>query len=138
MDESDVYFSALTKCYPGTSVNGKGDRAPTRDEVLNCRPFLAREASCVSAELVLLVGGMAIREFLGAGTLASFVGNAYSIADCPRLAALAVEDASARWVVPLPHCSGASLWLNDAQHKSLLNRALAQIRTLLTHGNPVP
>lgn len=134
----DVYFSALTKCFPGACLNGKGDRVPTREEVRACRPFLVREVALVESELVVLVGGVAIREFMGSGSLDSRIGKAYPVGQFKRLAAVTCGCPNARWVVPLPHCSGVSLWLNNPRHRALLDRALTQIRTLLAHGNPSP
>jgi len=138
IEENEVYYSALTKCYPGAGSNGKGDRPPTREERAHCRPFLVDEVALVSPELILLVGALAIREFLGAGALASFIGKAYPIGASRRLVALFGGKTRAQWAVPLPHCSGASLWLNDPDHQTLLNRALEQIRTILAHGSPLP
>src|SRR5579884_3328458 len=69
-----VYLSALTRCFPGKNPKGKGDRAPSPAEIALCRPWLDAEMALVDPDVVLLVGGMAIRAFLGAGPLESFVG----------------------------------------------------------------
>ena len=37
------YLTSLTKCFPGPSASGKGDRAPSAAEVALCRAHLDRE-----------------------------------------------------------------------------------------------
>jgi hypothetical protein len=64
---------------------------------------------------------MAINSFLGAGTLTDRIGNVFSYEGLP--------------VVPLPHSSGASTWLNSQDNKDRLMAAIdaiAQIRSTLT------
>ncbi len=107
----DVSFSALTKCYPGRSPGGKGDRTPTRVELVACRGFLEREIGALQPRVVLLVGGMAVRELLSKHTLAHVVGEVFPGSASP-LVTKALHDSDSVAVVPLPHCSGASLWLN--------------------------
>jgi uracil-DNA glycosylase len=107
------YITAITKCYPGKGRGGKGDRAPTRREQRLCAPFLERELELVRPALLIPVGGMAVRRFCGPGSLSSFVGQAYEI--------------DGRWVVPLPHPSGASLWLNQPANQALLSSALGRL-----------
>ena len=46
----EVYLSALTRCDPGRSPTGKGDRKPSPAEVALCRPWLeASWRSCARA-----------------------------------------------------------------------------------------
>jgi hypothetical protein len=40
------------------------------------------------------------------------------------------QDADGRWIVPLPHPSGASLWLNDPENQVRVRRALEHIQRL--------
>jgi len=110
------YLSAVTKCYPGKAANGKGDRVPTRREQKLCVPFLERELALVRPRVIIPVGGLAVRLFLGATRLADVVGDV-------------VEDGE-RWIVPLPHPSGASLWLNRPENRERVTRALTHIRQL--------
>jgi uracil-DNA glycosylase len=120
-DEDDFratqYMTAITKCYPGKSPGGKGDRAPSRVEQKLCAPFLKRELTLVQPEIIIPVGGLAIRRFLGQVKLVDAVGKA-------------VQDKESRWIVPLPHPSGASLWLNKPQHRALVQRAIEHLRRL--------
>jgi uracil-DNA glycosylase family 4 len=106
-----VYISALTRCDPGPSPRGGGDRKPSLGEIALCRPCLLRELELVRPRIILPVGGMAIEAFLGAQRLEAVIGRGF-------------EQAGAR-LLPLPHPSGVSRWLNDPDHQDLLARALA-------------
>ncbi|HZC07202.1 MAG TPA: uracil-DNA glycosylase family protein [Ktedonobacterales bacterium] len=109
----EVYLSALTRCDPGRSEKGKGDRKPTPAEVALCRPWLERELEQVRPSVILLVGGMAIEAFIGRVKLEEAVGS------------VATRDGVT--LLPLPHPSGVSRWLNDPAHEALLGRALARL-----------
>lgn len=111
---AQVYFSAMTKCYPGAGV--KGDRRPTPRELSLCRPYLDEPLRLLEPKLVILVGGMAIETFLGKRPLAELIGHVFTRDGRP-------------WV-PLPHPSGASLWLNDPIHLAQLDQALARLSLL--------
>jgi uracil-DNA glycosylase len=112
------YLTAVTKCYPGKDKGGKGDRVPTRAEQKLCRPFLERELDLVNPVLILPVGRLAIELFYGRGfKLADVVGT------CSR-------DDQGRQIVPLPHPSGASLWLNRPKHQAQVEQALVILRQL--------
>jgi uracil-DNA glycosylase len=113
------YMSAVTKCYTGKGKGDKGDRVPTRAEQRLCAPFLERELALVRPKLLLPVGGLAVRRFLGsrAKRLGDVVGEAF-----------ASDDGS--WIVPLPHPSGASLWLNRPENRARVDRALEHVRRL--------
>lgn len=137
LGDEDVYFSALTKCYPGRGSAGKGDRAPAKSELAACRPFLVSELRLVRPRIVLPVGGLAIRALLSQNRLSDCVGNAYRAEDCPGYAALTGDAHSDAWIVPLPHCSGASLWLNHPENVRLLERAIRHVSSLVTRGEPL-
>jgi uracil-DNA glycosylase len=139
-------MTAVTKCYPGKGKNGKGDRVPSKKEQRFCRPFLEREIRLFKPRLLILVGGLAIKLYYPARMkLVEIIGTA---AYFPREtltdplnfdldeAELMIDfdsskDRNGRWVVPLPHPSGASLWPNRPRNKRLIDRALeilAQLR----------
>ena len=61
---------------------------------------------------LILVGQMAIVRFLGPGTLEERVGRTFGKEPV---------------MVPLPHPSGQSRWLNDSANREHLGRALAQL-----------
>ena len=110
-------MTAITKCYPGKHPGGRGDRAPSRAEQRLCASFLERELALVQPEIVIPVGGLAVRWFLGKVKLVEAVGTA-------------IQDDEGRWIVPLPHPSGASLWLNKPENQALVRRALEHLRVL--------
>ena len=111
------YMTAVTKCYPGKTKGGRGDRAPSRAEQKLCAPFLERELVLVRPEIVIPVGGLAVRRFLGPAKLADVVGTV-------------TRDEAGYWIVPLPHPSGASTWLNHPENQALVDRAIGHLRAL--------
>jgi uracil-DNA glycosylase family 4 len=111
-----VYLTSLTRCFPGKSASGNGDRAPSRMEIALCHHFLDRELADINPRLVLLVGKMAIDAFLGKHPLAETVGKVFQV--------------DGRTYVPLPHASGVSRWLNSAVNRALLDEAIAELSRL--------
>ena len=109
------YMTAVTKCYPGKHPGGKGDRKPSRAEQKLCRPFLERELALVQPRVLLAVGGLAIETLLSQKLrLDESVGRVFEV--------------DGRWVLPLPHPSGASLWPNRPVNQALLQQALVLLR----------
>ncbi len=115
------YITAITKCYPGKppAAQSKGDRVPTAAERQLCAPFLERELALVQPALLVPVGGLAIRRFIGPGKLGQIVGR--------------VWQKEGRHIVPLPHPSGASLWLNRPENRALVQQALEHLRQIKRH-----
>lgn len=109
-----TYFSAVTKCFPGPAA--KGDRRPTPREIALCRPHLLAPLPLLDPKVVLLVGQMAIETFLEKRPLQEWVGR--------------VEQRAGRHWIPLPHPSGASLWLNRPENRVLVDQALAELARL--------
>jgi uracil-DNA glycosylase family 4 len=108
------YLTAITKCYPGKA--GKGDRRPTAVEQKLCRPFLDRELELVKPQVMVLVGALAIETFLGHDKLEDIVGQTI------------IQDGVC--FVPLPHPSGANLWLNALQNQTRVGKALRALNQL--------
>ncbi len=159
---ANAYMTAVTKCYPGPSNNGKGDRVPTPFEQALCRPWLEQEIRLVNPQLMLLVGGLAIKLLYPAsarltelvGTAAYFPPEALAAdplnfdlkqaqiiraADNEELIAgeMTNEDGASirhspggRFVVPLPHPSGVSLWHNKAENQALIRRAIGLLSAI--------
>ncbi len=111
------YMTAVTKCYPGKARGGKGDRVPTRAEQKLCAPFLEEELRLVRPALIIPVGGLAVRRFLGPVRLAEVVGTCRKASE-------------GWWIVPFPHPSGASLWLNRPENRERVAQAIAHLRRL--------
>ena len=105
-----TYLSSLTRCDPGRNPRGNGDRRPSPQEVTLCRPYLEAELELLRPKVVLLVGTMAIEAFFDKGRLEDIIGT--------------FEERDGMVLLPLPHPSGVSRWLNDVEHMELLRKAL--------------
>jgi uracil-DNA glycosylase len=110
-----IHFSAVTRCYPGRLPGARGDRVPSPAEQALCRPWLNELVELLEPKIVLLVGLLAIRAFLGrAASLSAVVGTS-EIRDGVRY-------------LPLPHPSGVSRWLNEPVNVAAVGRAMATLR----------
>ncbi len=118
-----VYMTSITKCFPGKGTGG-GDRRPSRAEVELCRPHLDRQLALIEPDVILLVGALAHERFLPRRPMSELVGNVFDLAgNVPRPRAR-----TRPILVPLPHPSGASRWLNDPVNVLLLDQALRHLR----------
>ena len=108
------YCASVTRCYPGRAPSGRGDRTPTPREQELCSFWMDWELKVLRPELIVPVGGLAIRRLLGVSGLAECVGRRYEL------------DGVA--VIPLPHPSGASSWLNSPVHREHTAWAAALVR----------
>ena len=121
LDEDDFYATfycaSVTRCYPGRAASGRGDRTPTPREQELCSFWREWELELLRPRLIVTVGGLALRQLLGVPSLTPSVGNRYELAGTP--------------VVPLPHPSGASGWLNDRANRRRLDAATALVRSEL-------
>src|SRR5438132_1871854 len=114
IDEQHLpYRTAITKCFPGKAASGAGDRRPSPPEIALCAPWLEAELALVRPEIILLVGTLAIDRLWGKTALSDIVGRS------KRSPALGNA-----LLIPLPHPSGASRWLNDPANRARLERAL--------------
>jgi uracil-DNA glycosylase len=166
---ANAYMSAITKCYPGPSGNGKGDRVATPFEQALCRPWLEQELRLINPRLIILVGGLAMKllyppnmrlnEIIGTAayfppealaanplnfdiaqaeiirtadgrpqTAAEMTNEEHSLVDA--LSGGQRSSVGGRFVVPLPHPSGASLWPNKPENQALIRRAIALLREI--------
>ena len=105
------YCASITRCYPGKSASGRGDRVPTGNEIELCRFWREWELRLLRPRLVVPIGGLAARELLGARAMGDCVGRAYRLGEALAL--------------PLPHPSGASGWLNERENRLKLDAALS-------------
>ncbi len=112
---AEQYMTSITKCYPGKASNGQGDRVPTRKEQIICRPYLEAEIELVNPLIIIPVGRLAINLYYPTNLkLSEIIGTEMQ--------------AGKRWVVPLPHPSGASRWHQISENRERINRAIALIR----------
>ena len=112
-----TYLAALMRCFPGRNLRGSGDLRPPPAGVANCRHWLEAELYLLRPAVVIAVGQLAIARFLGSGSLEDRVGRRFGTQPV---------------VVPLPHPSGQSRWLNDCANRERLAQALAVISELRT------
>ena len=70
--------------------------------------------AAVDPDIIILVGAMAIREFLGPVSLDDVVGKRFGL--------------NGRAVFPLPHSSGVSRWGNSSENKARIAQAVALLR----------
>ena len=121
MDEDEFYATfycvSVTRCYPGRHPSGRGDRSPTPGELELCRFWLDWDLRLIRPQLLVPVGGLALGRLLGEKRLTECIGRRYEL------------DGAA--VLPLPHPSGASGWLNDPANRKRLDAALELLRTEL-------
>jgi uracil-DNA glycosylase len=111
---STQYMTAVTKCYPGRAKGGSGDRVPSRAEQKLCRPFLNREIELIDPALIIPIGRLAISLFYPkSAKLTEIIGTQKQV--------------GGRWIVPLPHSSGASRWHQTAENRALIAQAVALI-----------
>ena len=111
-----AYLSSLTRCDPGRNPKGGGDRRPSPQEVALCKPFLEEELRLLRPKVVLLVGTMAIEAFFGKVQLEDVIGT--------------YEERAGMLLLPLPHPSGVSRWLNDPVHQGMHQQALGLLSEL--------
>ena len=121
-----VYMTSITKCFPGKGTGG-GDRRPSRAEVELCRSHLDRQLALIKPDVVIAVGGLAHERFLPGRPLDRLVGRIFNLAG----EAVSTRTQARPLLVPLPHPSGASRWLNAVENRVLLDRALRRLRPIV-------
>ena len=112
-----IYIAAVTRCYPGPSPSGRGDRVPSPAEMTACAGWLEAELEMIAPAVLIPVGRLAIERFLGARPLSEQVGRAHRLPNVP----------GRPLAIPLPHPSGASSWIHVPGHMELVREALRLI-----------
>lgn len=110
-----VLMAAITRCFPGPSPSGRGDRVPSPAEIAACAPWLDEELLIVRPRVLVLVGRLAIGRFIGTAPLAELIGRTHTVSHI----------AGTSLAIPLPHPSGASSWIHQPGHRELLDRSIA-------------
>ena len=117
MDEDTFYetfyCASVTRCYPGKAPSGNGDRTPNPREQELCAFWRAWELRLIRPRLILAVGGLSARRLLGVAPLAPAIGRRFEL--------------NGAVVIPLPHPSGTSRWLNDPANRARLDQALSVV-----------
>jgi uracil-DNA glycosylase len=118
---SRVYIAAITRCYPGPSPSGRGDRVPSPRERALCSDWLETELRLIEPPVLIPVGRLAIERFLPALPLDRLVGARHHVR----------HEGGEAIAIPLPHPSGASSWVNKPENRALVRRALGLIADAL-------
>jgi uracil-DNA glycosylase len=111
---STQYMSSVTKCYPGRHPSGSGDRVPSRREQELCRPYLSKEIEFVNPQVIIPIGRLAINLYFPKKLkLQDIIGTQ--------------KEVEGRWIIPLPHSSGASRWHQIEKNRQLISDAIKLI-----------
>jgi uracil-DNA glycosylase len=116
------YCASVTRCYPGRTAGGGGDRTPTAREQELCEFWREWELRLLRPRLIVAVGSLAIRRLLGFASLGACIGERFELGDAI--------------VVPLPHPSGVSRWMNLAENRDRVERAIELIHAELRALEP--
>jgi len=106
-----IYITQVIKCYLGSN------RSPKAFELKNCLPYLHSEIKLLKPKLIIPVGILAIQAVLGKKRMDEVVGNIFHWKDS--------------LIIPLPHPSGANVWLNKKENQKKLKEALGKIKIIL-------
>jgi uracil-DNA glycosylase family 4 len=121
MDEEEFYetfyCASVTRCYPGRAPGGGGDRMPTAPEQELCAFWREWELKLLRPGLIVAIGGLATKRLLGVSRLDTCIGERFEL-----------DDAA---VVPLPHPSGVSRWLNDPANRARVDHAVELVHSEL-------
>jgi len=126
-----VYMTSMTTCFPGRTPDGRGDRRPSSREVALCSGWLDAILELLQPRLVIPIGGLAIARFLPGWSLEDAVGRLFDAGGHPVVEVsfpAPVEGfGPAPLLLPLPHPSGQSRWLNVPDHATRLEDALSRL-----------
>lgn len=111
-----VYIASVCRCFPGKKPKG-GDRVPNPEEIAQCSEWMSQEFKILKPRLIILVGKLAISQFLPLERLTEVIGLRFEREIEGELCTL----------IPLPHPSGASTWHRKEPGISLLNEALNRL-----------
>jgi uracil-DNA glycosylase family 4 len=116
----DFYLTSLTKCFPGpaTGTGAKGDRPPSAREIALCARHLDREVALVRPKIIVSLGRLAAERL-------DPTARRLPLTDLVGTLRPAERAGHAFRLLPLPHPSGVSRWLNDPAHSARLDVALA-------------
>jgi uracil-DNA glycosylase family 4 len=119
----DFYLTSLTKCFPGpaTGTAAKGDRPPSAREIALCARHLDREIALVRPQIVVALGRLATERLDPTARGVPLTGLVGSLRPAERAGHVFR-------LLPLPHPSGVSRWLNDPAHVARLDEALAILK----------
>jgi uracil-DNA glycosylase len=121
-----IYMTSMTTCFPGRLPGGRGDRRPSRAEVRLCSGWLDGVLRLLRPRLILPVGTLALSRFLAGRALDDAVGRLFG----EDGATLDAPPAAGAAILPLPHPSGQSRWLNEPARAARLEASLLRLSEL--------
>jgi len=124
LTREDVYkifdFDAMIP--HGTERAKKGRVPPSGQQMKAYRPTLIANIDKMKPKLIVPVGGIAVQATLNTkAELSELIGHTFTMKPFGE----AKQETS---IIPLPHPSGVSLWLNAESNKKLLRQAMELIR----------
>jgi len=124
MTREDVYkvfeFDAMIP--HGTPRAKKGRVPPSGEQMAAYHPTLIKNIDALNPKLVVPIGGIAVQRTLATkAELSELIGHRFVMKPFNEAKRETV-------VIPLPHPSGVSLWLNAQANKKLLAQAMQLIR----------
>ncbi len=75
IDEAQIYFTNLIKCYPGK--NGYAENVPPADSIFECEIYLEREIEIIKPRVIIAVGPVVMRWFGIAGGIKQNSGKLF-------------------------------------------------------------
>lgn len=125
---SRVFMTSMTTCFPGRTPGASGDRRPSAREVALCAGWLDSYLALLRPQLVICVGTLSQSRFLPGTRLDDVVGRAWTAAGVAVDGTPTIAPA----LLPLPHPSGQSRWLNDPARARCLDEALRRLGSLVS------
>jgi len=122
----NVYFTSLVKCY----IPKKSDYTRA---VKKCSGFLREQIDVISPNACITLGREPLTMLFDTGKLLEdMVGRSYKEQELSQtLFPILRENAV---IIPFPHPSPLSRWLNDENHKRKLTHAIAALKDVLHEG----
>jgi uracil-DNA glycosylase len=112
----NFYITQVVKCYLGSN------RQPTAQELKNCLPYLYEEINILKPKIIIPIGILAIKTILlEEKRIAEVIGKVFSKEDY--------------LIIPLPHPSGANVWLNKKENQRKLKKALKELKKALLQSH---
>ncbi len=117
-----VYITQIMKCFPGKGK--RGDLKPKKENLKNCLPYLKEEIRRLDPKVLIPVGSLAIEDILGKRRLSEVIGERFEIELFGKR----------RIIIPLPHPSGASVWLFRKENLIRIEKAVKILKKAIELG----
>jgi uracil-DNA glycosylase family 4 len=85
LDRSQVYISNICKFRPAMPNQGSSNRAPTREEMQACLPFILTEIDIIRPKVIVALGKTACEGLGIAGSVSSLRGTFFEVRGIPTM-----------------------------------------------------